>query len=139
MSYFSKFGNTCYAIDYNGTIDKHYTNCNLIKKDEYDALSDYINDLFDLVYMRWFLHAMSYDNGVLVFRKALQSLKKDGLVFIEVRSKNDLNLLKNSVYDKKDKSYTTTHKRWPYTKDMLTELAVNNNCEIISLDEGFFH
>ena len=25
-----------------------------------------------------------------------------------------------------------------YTKDMLTELAVNNNCEIISLDEGFF-
>lgn len=136
--FFSKSGNTCYAIDYNGTIDKHYTNCNLIKKDVYEALDDYENKSFDMIYMRWFLHAMAYNKGILIFKKALNSVKLDGLIFIEVRSKNDLNLVKNSVYDKTDNSYTTTHKRWPYSKDMLTQMAVDNNCEIISLDEGYF-
>jgi hypothetical protein len=50
----------------------------------------------------------------------------------------DRNLLENSVYDKSDKSYKTTHKRWPYTIDMLNEIAVTNELEIIYIEEDFF-
>ena len=135
--FFSKKGHMCYAVDCNGTLDKEYPKCKLIKKDVEEML---VNNRvhFDIMYMRWFLHAMSYDKSKKIFKNSVNNLKPDGLICVEVRSLNDLELIKDSVYDNEDKSYATTHKRWLYDVGMLETLAKDNGCEILSCDEGYF-
>jgi len=137
--FFSEKGNLCYSIDINGVIDKKYPNCNLIKTDVEEMLKcSKLQTLVDLIYMRWFLHALPYNKSENIFKYAINNVKPNGLICIEVRSLNDLELIKNSKYDDNDKSYETTHKRWLYTTEMCKKLAMENNCEILYCEEGYF-
>jgi predicted RNA methylase len=138
--FFSSKGNECYAIDYNLFYEKEVvSNLHLFKENAINIIKhDTLKIKFDIIYMRWFLHAMLYSESYDVIKNSVNCLASDGLICIEVRSMKDRNLLENSVYDKSDKSYKTTHKRWPYTIDMLNEIAVTNELEIIYIEEDFF-
>jgi len=137
--FFSSKKNLCYGIDINGVLDKENINCKLIKKDVLDVLKNYeLCMLFDIIYMRWFLHALPYDISKDIFINAIHNLKPGGLISIEVRSINDKELKQNSVYNETDKSFITTHKRWLYSIDMLKDLASNNDCDVLYCEEGYF-
>lgn len=137
--FFGNKQNLCYGVDINGVLDGEHANCKLIKKDVDSVLKNYeLSILFDIIYMRWFLHALPYDISNKIFINSLNNLKPNGLICIEVRSINDNELKKNSIYDKRDKSFTTTHKRWLYNLDMCKELAFNNNCDILYSKEDYF-
>jgi len=138
-NYFAKKNNICYAVDINGVNNFNNDNLKLVLDDVESVLINYkLQTLFDIIYMRWFLHAMPYDKSESVVKYAVDNLKSEGLICIEVRSINDSELLKISKYDDNDKSYTSTHKRWLYNIDMCEELAKNNNCEILFCEEGHF-
>ena len=111
------------------------TGVNLIKKDVEITLKDK-SIKCDVVYMRWFLHAMPYEKAENIFK--LVSEMKDVLICIELRSLNDTKLVADSVYDSNDKSYKTTHKRWLYTEKMLEDLCIKYDCKIIESEEGYF-
>ena len=137
--FFSSKKNLCYGIDINGVLDKENINCKLIKKDVLDVLKNYeLCMLFDIIYMRWFLHALPYEISNDIFMNSIYNLKPGGLITIELRSINDNELKKNSVYNETDKSFTTTHKRWLYSIDMLKKLAFNNDCDVLYCEEGYF-
>lgn len=137
--FFSSRKNLCYGIDINGVLDKENINCKLIKKDVLNVLKNYkLCMLFDIIYMRWFLHALPYNISNDIFINSIHNLKPGGLITIEVRSINDKELKKNSVYNKNDKSFTTTHKRWLYSIDILKNLASKNDCDVIYCKEGYF-
>ena len=137
--YFSQLGNFCYAVDINGVLDKEYPNCNLIKEDVETVLKNYqLQTLTDIMYMRWFLHAMPYELSKDIFKYAVRNLKPNGLVCVEVRSIEDSSLKQNSIYDDNDKSFKTTHKRWLFSIEMCQKMAVENDCDIISCEEGYF-
>ena len=72
------------------------------------------------------------------FELSLDRLKTNGKICVELRSLNDKELKEKSVYDMLDKSYTTTHKRWPYNKEMLEELSLINKCKNVYIEEGYF-
>ena len=113
--FFSKNGSQTKAIDYNGILKEEYNNLQLIKEDVELFLSTKTKlDNYELVYMRWFLHAMPYDKAGNIFKLASNILKTDSLICIELRSLNDTKLKDESIYNELDKSYTTTHKRWLY-------------------------
>ena len=88
--------------------------------------------------MRWFLHAMPYEHSTSILKETLGALKPGGLICIEVRSMNDEELVKTSTYNESDKSYTTTHKRWPYTKEQLENYAKTYDLEILELSEDYY-
>lgn len=137
--FFSQKGNVCYAVDMSGVIDKDYHNCNLIIDDVEEVLKcNKMQTLFDIVYMRWFLHANDYEKSKNIFNYAVDNLKPNGLICIEVRSHNDDELKKNSIYNEDDKSYETTHKRWLYTIDMCKKLALDNDCDVLYCEEDYF-
>ena len=137
--FFHSKGNICIAVDINGVLDYESDNCKLIKKDVLSVLENKkFLTFFDIIYMRWFLHALPYEISNNIFVNALSNLKSNGLICIEVRSINDLELKKNSKYDKNDKSYSTTHKRWLYSVEMCKKLALENNCDILYCQEGYF-
>jgi hypothetical protein len=137
--FFASKKNLCYGIDINGVLDKESINCKLIKKDVLSVFKKYeLNILFDIIYMRWFLHALPYHISKDIFINAIHNLKQGGLISIEVRSINDNELKKNSVYNETDKSFTTTHKRWLYSIDMCKELASSNGCYILYCEENYF-
>lgn len=133
--YFSSKGHKTTAIDYNGVLNSKSTGVNLIKEDVEIILKDK-SIKCDVVYMRWFLHAMPYEKAENIFK--LVSEIKDVLICIELRSLNDTKLVADSVYDSKDKSYKTTHKRWLYTEKMLEDLCIKYDCKIIESKEGYF-
>ena len=138
-NFFASKGNIAYAIDINGENATNIPNCIKIVEDAEPVLQNYnIHSLVDIVYMRWFLHAMPYEKAESIFKMSLHNLKPNGLICIEVRSINDEELKKNSVYNEDDKSYTTTHKRWLYSKDKCIELATRYNCDIVSYEEDYF-
>lgn len=135
--FFSKKGIQVKAIDYNGTLEQQCDNLELIKEDVEIFLSkESIN--YDLIYMRWFLHAMPYDKAEKIFELSCSKLNVGGTICIELRSLNDNVLKQNSVYNNVDKSYTTTHKRWLYNKEILEKLSAKYNCKNIYTDEGYF-
>ena len=137
--FFSQKGNICYAVDTSGVIEKEYQNCNLIIDDVEEVLKcSKLQTLFDIIYMRWFLHANDYEKSKNIFNYAVNNLKPNGLICIEVRSLNDIELKKNSKYDKNDKSYETTHKRWLYTINICKKLATDNDCDILYCKEDYF-
>ncbi len=137
--YFCNKNNICYGIDINGVLDVEMENCKLIKKDVDNILKNHeLGILFDVVYMRWFLHALPYDISENIFKNSVNNLKPNGLICIEVRSMNDHELKKNSTYDITDGSFITTHKRWLYSIDMCKELSDDNNCDILYCEEGYF-
>lgn len=133
--FFSNKGHKVTAIDYNGVLNSKSTGVNLIKKDVEIALKDK-SIKCDVVYMRWFLHAMPYEKAENIFK--LVSEMKDVLICIELRSLNDTKLVADSVYDSNDKSYKTTHKRWLYTSKMMEDLGIKYDCKIIEYEEGYF-
>lgn len=137
--YLSEKGNAVYAIDKYGVNNTETANCTLIKEDAEDFLKlSPLRTLLDVVYMRWFLHAIPYDKAERVFSYSINNLKAGGLICIEVRSLDDTNLLDASTYDEADKSYTTSHKRWPYNKEMLERLVEGKDLEVIEYSEGYF-
>ena len=131
--------NIVFSIDKDGVNNVKTDRCQLILEDVDVVLKkQQLNTLLDLVYMRWFLHAMPYENSSSILNETLGALKPSGLICIEVRSMNDEELIKNSTYNESDKSYTTTHKRWPYTKEQLEKYAQTNNLEILELSEDYY-
>ena len=136
-----------YAIDLNNENNQNIKNIDendnikVINGDAEEILkSNVLLTKLDVVYMRWFLHSMPYDKAQNIFKYAYNSLKQNGLICIEVRSYNDEELKKISIYDGNDKSFKTTHKRWLYSKDMLENLSKINDCDckIIFCEEGYF-
>ena len=137
--FFSNKNNIFYDIDINGVLNIENNNCKLIKKDVDNLLKNYeLCMLFDIIYMRWFLHAVPYNISKNIFINAVKNLKPNGLLCIEVRSINDNELKKSIIYYVIDKSYTTTHKRWLYSIDMCKELASEYDCDILYCEEGYF-
>jgi hypothetical protein len=131
--------NIVYSIDKDGVNNVETDRCQLILEDVDVVLKkQQLKTLLDLVYMRWFLHAMSYENSTSILNETLSALKPGGLICIEVRSMNDEELIKTSEYNESDKSYTTTHKRWPYTKEQLEKFAKTHNLEILELSEDYY-
>ena len=105
--FFGETKNMCYAIDINGVLDQEHNNCKLIKDDAESVLKNYsLQTLFDIIYMRWCLHALPYNISCNIFSYALNNLKSNGLICIEVRSINDTKLKNESTYNKDDGSYT---------------------------------
>jgi len=137
--FFSQKGNLCHGIDINGVIKVNSVNCKLIKEDVLTVLKSHkLQTLYDVIYMRWFLHALPYDISKNIFISSLHNLKPNGLICIEVRSINDEELKKNSTYDEGDKSYKTKHKRWLYSIEMCKTLAEENYCDVLYCEEGYF-
>lgn len=138
--FFANMGHPCFAIDANGVLkDTSNPMCVFIKDDVEDVLKhNRLHTLLDMVYMRWFLHAMPYDKSASVFQHAVQTLKPNGFVCVEVRSINDTDLVQKSVYDETDQSYTTTHKRWLYSVEQCKALAIQNQCEVLYCEEDHF-
>ena len=131
--------NIVFSIDKDGVNNVKTDRCQLILEDVDVVLKkQQLNTLFDLVYMRWFLHAMPYEHSTSILNETLGALKPGGLICIEVRSMNDEELIKNSTYNESDKSYTTTHKRWPYTKEQLENYAKTHDLEILELSEDYY-
>lgn len=131
--------NIVYSIDKDGVNNIKTDRCKLILEDVDVVLKkQQLNTLLDLVYMRWFLHAMPYEHSTSILNETLNALKPGGLICIEVRSMNDEELIKTSTYNESDKSYTTTHKRWPYTKEQLEKYAETHNLEILELSEDYY-
>ena len=87
--FFSKQNIQVDAIDYNGHIDNDYYNLTLIKKDVKLFLIEKDLKPYNLVYIRWFLHAMPYDNAEHIFKLCTNTLDKGNKICIEVRSIND--------------------------------------------------
>ncbi len=126
------------AIDYNGCIEKDYNNITLIKNDVELYLLNKDLKHYDLVYMRWFLHAMPYEKSEKIFEQVSNILNKGDKICIEVRSINDYSLRKNSTFDKEDLSYKTTHKRWLYSVEKLEYLIKKCNMKKLYISEGYF-
>jgi len=135
--FFARKGHMCYAVDYNMTNTDSVSNCTLVKENAVSYMKSCDLD-FDIIYMRWFLHAMPYADAQDVFNNSFDCLKKNGYICIEVRSINDDKLKTDSMYDDIDKSFTTTHKRWPFSLQKLKEFANDRNCIIVEQREGFF-
>jgi hypothetical protein len=137
--FFASKGNMVYAIDKHGINNTPIPNCSLILEDVEEAIgNNKLKTLLDVVYMRWFLHALPYDKATKIFDQSIDVLKPGGLICIEVRSLDDKELIKNSKYDECDNSYVTTHKRWPYSEVMLRELAKNKNLKLLECVEDHF-
>lgn len=137
--FFSSKGNPCFAIDYNLKTSEVVPNCEFVKANVVEVMKNKQCDVcFDIIYMRWFLHAMPYDDAYDALNYSLNCLHPDGFICIEVRSINDHDLKCNSVYNDTDKSFTTTHKRWPFSIEMLTEFTKNKPCKIILQEEDYF-
>lgn len=135
--FFARKGHMCYAVDYNMTNTDSVSNCTLVKENAVSYMKSCDLD-FDIIYMRWFLHAMPYADAQDVFNNSFDCLKNNGYICIEVRSINDDKLKTDSMYDDIDKSFTTTHKRWPFSLQKLKEFANDRNCIIVEQREGFF-
>lgn len=109
----------------------------------------------DVIYMRWFLHALPFPESEKVFLLAAEVLRrtqllkemqqgdhsgmssKKGLVCIEVRSENDEDLLLTGSFQD-DGSHLTTHRRWLYSKERCIRLAEISGLQILHLQEGRF-
>tara|TARA_Y100000593_G_scaffold69409_1_gene127491 strand:- start:85 stop:1281 length:1197 start_codon:yes stop_codon:yes gene_type:complete len=136
--YFAQKGNNVYAVDFNGVLDnKTQHGLTLIKKDVEEFLLDE-KLKFDIIYMRWFLHAMPYGTSERILKTSINNIKKGGLICIEVRSINDKEFKDSSVYDETDKSYATTHKRWPYSVERLEKIVKDSKGKIVKCEEGHF-
>jgi len=130
-------GNYLYAIDSSLTTNITDHNIRLIHNDVLDAIrGNRLETLLDLVYMRWFLHAMPHAKAEETFDEAVKTLKPGGLIAVEVRSIHDTELLAISMHNSNDNSYTTDHTRWLYDVEAFRRLAHNNDLNILELSES---
>jgi SAM-dependent methyltransferase len=96
----------------------------VIQEDFFLAVNK-IQELQDIVYMRFFLHSIPYDKGAEAIRLSQLLLKSGGLLCIEVRSTD-----KSNIQDE----YLKDHSRWLYTVKQLKELL--SSFEILELTES---
>ena len=76
--FFSQKGHKCFSIDQNLTENISIPNCKLIREDANVVMKTNSCDVdFDIIYMRWFLHAMPYHEAEEVFHNSFQRLKKE--------------------------------------------------------------
>lgn len=136
-TFFAENGYNVLAVDSSIGIVNPHKNIKLLIGDIEEILENNDNPLLNIVYMRWFLHALPYVKGKIIFNKSVECLKKDGFLCIEVRSLNDIELKKKSIYNENDESYYTNHKRWLYTKEKILSLINTENLEILELSEDF--
>jgi hypothetical protein len=137
--FFADKGNYVYAIDLFSSKMNQHEWVNLISDDALCVMQNFkLKTLVDLVYMRWFLHAIPYKEAEQLFVSSIHNLKQGGLICIEVRSINDEKLKSESVFNNEDGSYELSHKRWLYNKEMLFKLANDNGLEIVEYSQGFF-
>lgn len=141
--YFSENNCYVYALDKSFDINKsvvQYKNNKFLNPINADVESflqeNSLCSLVDVIYMRWFIHAVPYSIGHNIFSNSVFTLKPGGLICIEVRSINDDLLKKESTFDSSDLSYKTTHKRWLYGKERLKILAQENDIEILEMVES---
>lgn len=138
--FFSKNGCHVYAIDKSFDENKNPIQNNhlfpITADVDHFLETQQLNTLVDIVYMRWFIHAVPYSVGTIIFANSIASLKPGGLICIEVRSYNDKQLKAESVLNLADLSYTTTHKQWLYGKERLELLAQENDVEILEMVES---
>lgn len=137
--FFASKGNNVFAVDQSNVISPSDKIEMLNNSDAEDVFrtKQFKEDL-DIIYMRWFLHSMPYEKAESVLALSKNNITDNGLICIEVRSKYDSNLINMSSFNKDDKSYTTTHKRWLYSKNKLISICKKLNFEILLLEEGEF-
>tara|TARA_E500000178_G_C17038017_1_gene764593 strand:+ start:5260 stop:5958 length:699 start_codon:yes stop_codon:yes gene_type:complete len=137
--YFATKGNYVKVIDSNPNCYITHDNLKIIKKD-IDVFLTYnmLNNNSSYIYIKWLLHKLPYHKSEKIFALASTKLKKNGLIFIEVRSIHDRILIEKSTYDNTDQSYSTLHKRWLYNKQLFDYFSTKYNCKIIYYKEGFF-
>ena len=107
--FFSKNGCYVYALDKSFDINKsvvQYNNNKMLNPMNVDVdvlLKEHkLQCLIDVIYMRWFIHAVPYNIGHNIFTNSVSTLKPGGLICIEVRSINDDILKGESSYDAND-------------------------------------
>ena len=93
-------------------------------------------EIYDVIYMRWFLHALPVHLQYDVVRAASALLRKGGSIWIENRSINDNILLAHSTYDEEDGSYSTSHKRWPTSQEQLRDMLDSSGVTVVSMEES---
>lgn len=142
--FFAQQGHSVTAMDTSldiNTPNIQHKNLQLSNNNALAYLSN-TNDTYNVIYMRWFLHALPLDQQQQMILHASKKLSnKGGTIWIENRSINDTILLQNSTYSEIDGSYTTSHKRWPTSEITLKNMFLHSLCEIISIQEsrGFSH
>ena len=109
-------------------------NLTCVRANAFDYLGSCKNK-FDVVYLRWFLHALPYDQQFSILKEISKVLAPGGRVLAETRSLNDKVLLSQSTYDEKDRSYATSHKRWPTTTKALIAMAHEHGYAITYVEE----
>lgn len=132
--YLSELGYNVTAVD---TAVKATVEDNLTKKKA--NVLDFLRqtqDTYNVIYMRWFLHAVPYEQQKVIIQLASEILKPNGVIFIENRSLNDNILLENSVFDPSDESFSTSHKRWPSDPRKLKEVILNVGLTVESCVES---
>jgi len=87
-----------------------------------------IQALQDVIYMRFFLHAVSYEKGENAIQVCDKVLKQGGLICIEVRSDDQSNILKDATAD---------HSRWLYTQERLKSVLQGYDLLEIKEEKGF--
>jgi SAM-dependent methyltransferase len=133
--FFTKEGHSVTAVD---TALKKNTREGSLRRVKEDVLQ-YIQRTsasYDVIYMRWFLHALPVRQQYSVIRHAAACLRYGGTLWIENRSINDSVLLSHSSYNKDDGSYTTSHKRWPTGEEQLYDMFDKSDVSIICIEES---
>lgn len=137
--FFAQQGHSVTAIDTSldtSTPNIQHKNLQLSNNNALSYLSN-TNNTYNVIYMRWFLHALPLDQQQEIILYASKQLSKNGgTIWIENRSINDTILLQNSTYSEIDGSYTTSHKRWPTSETTLKNMFQHSLCEIISIQES---
>lgn len=128
--FFAEKGFLVTGIDY--VSDIKYNGIECIKDDFVSVIEqNKIQVLQDVIYMRFFLHAVPYDKGEKSIDLSFTMLKPGGLLCIEVRSTDQTNIPKNSFV--KGDAYVSDHSRWLYTADRLKSIL--KDFELVELKE----
>lgn len=136
--FFANKGHMVYSIDKFFHNEIQHKNIEYYQKDINCVLlqnSNIVKKLFDVIYMRFFLHTISYNEANEVFEKSFYNLKINGLICIEVRSSNDKSLINKSILVN-DTAFYTDHHRWLYSIDMLKKKCCQYDLEILYLEEN---
>jgi len=97
--FFADNGNIVTGVDKCGFLSAAHKNIKFISDDVETVLDTILIQPIpiDLIYMRWFLHAMPYEKGEQVFNKSIKILKPEGIFCAEIRSLNDIELINQST------------------------------------------
>jgi hypothetical protein len=122
----------CSVVGIDNALNIKSDEITFLNEDVVDALQTHkLPAIQDVVYMRFFLHALPYDKGQQVINLSLEALKPGGLLCIEVRSNDVSNIPIKGVL--KGDAYVTDHSRWLYTKDRIQSIL--KSFEILELKE----